>query len=66
MIELGVPFSDPMADGSTIEAASVVAIKNGVVYSDVLKYAAEARRQGPRMARGLRRWRHCTPGAMIS
>ncbi|EOD16267.1 tryptophane synthase [Emiliania huxleyi CCMP1516] len=46
VIELGVPFSDPMADGSTIEAASVVAIKNGVVYSDVLKYAAEARRQG--------------------
>ena len=46
VIELGVPFSDPMADGSVIEAASVVALKNGVVYSDVLKYAAEARRQG--------------------
>ena len=29
VIELGVPFSDPMADGSVIEAASVVAIKNG-------------------------------------
>ena len=29
VIELGVPFSDPMADGSAIEAASVVAIKNG-------------------------------------
>ena len=46
MIELGVPFSDPMADGSVIEAASVVALKNGVLYSDVLKYASEARRQG--------------------
>ena len=46
VIELGVPFSDPMADGSVIEAASVVALKNGVVYSDVLKYAAEARKQG--------------------
>jgi len=46
VIELGVPFSDPMADGSVIEAASVVALKNGVIYSDVLKYAAEARRQG--------------------
>jgi len=46
VIELGVPFSDPMADGSVIEAASVVALKNGVVYSDVLKYASEARRQG--------------------
>ena len=31
VIELGVPFSDPMADGSAIEAASVVAIKNGAV-----------------------------------
>ena len=29
VIELGVPFSDPMADGSEIEAAGVVAIKNG-------------------------------------
>ena len=46
VIELGVPFSDPMADGSVIEAASVVAIKNGVVYSDCLKYVAEARKQG--------------------
>ena len=46
VIELGVPFSDPMADGSVIEAASVVALKNGVLYSDVLKYASEARRQG--------------------
>ena len=46
VIELGVPFSDPMADGSIIEAASVVALKNGVQYSDVLKYAAEARKQG--------------------
>jgi tryptophan synthase len=46
VIELGVPFSDPMADGSVIEAASVVALKNGVVYDDVLKYVAEARKQG--------------------
>jgi len=46
VIELGVPFSDPMADGSVIEAASVVALKNGVVYSDVLQYCADARAQG--------------------
>ena len=46
VIELGVPFSDPMADGSVIEAASVVAIKNGIVYDDVLRYAKEARAQG--------------------
>ena len=46
VIELGVPFSDPMADGSVIEAASVVALKNGVQYDDVLKYCKEARAKG--------------------
>eukprot|EP00933_Yihiella_yeosuensis_P061414 TRINITY_DN64213_c0_g1_i1.p1 TRINITY_DN64213_c0_g1~~TRINITY_DN64213_c0_g1_i1.p1 ORF type:complete len:741 (+),score=175.39 TRINITY_DN64213_c0_g1_i1:74-2296(+) len=46
VIELGVPFSDPMADGSAIEAASVVAIKNGTIYSDVIAYAKEAREKG--------------------
>lgn len=46
VIELGVPFSDPMADGSVIEAASVVALKNGVQYDDVLKYCREARAKG--------------------
>jgi len=46
VIELGVPFSDPMADGSVIEAASVVALKNGTIYSDVLAFAKEAREKG--------------------
>jgi tryptophan synthase alpha subunit len=46
VIELGVPFSDPMADGSAIEAASVVAIKNGTTYSDVIGFAKEARKRG--------------------
>jgi len=46
VIELGVPFSDPMADGSAIEAASVVAIKNGTLYSDVIRFAREARAKG--------------------
>ncbi|CAJ1454324.1 unnamed protein product [Effrenium voratum] len=46
IIELGVPFSDPMADGSAIEAASVVAIKNGTIYSDVIAFAREARAKG--------------------
>eukprot|EP00658_Telonema_sp_P-2_P018566 TRINITY_DN17282_c0_g1_i11.p1 TRINITY_DN17282_c0_g1~~TRINITY_DN17282_c0_g1_i11.p1 ORF type:complete len:714 (-),score=190.99 TRINITY_DN17282_c0_g1_i11:31-2172(-) len=46
IIELGVPFSDPMADGSAIEAAGVVAIQNGTLYSDVIRYAREARAAG--------------------
>jgi len=46
VIELGVPFSDPMADGNVIEAASVVAIQNGTIYSDCLAMAKEARAKG--------------------
>ena len=30
MIELGIPFSDPLADGATIQHASEVALRNGV------------------------------------
>jgi tryptophan synthase alpha chain len=36
IIELGVPFSDPMADGPTIQASSQRALANGVSLSDVL------------------------------
>src|SRR5690242_16858685 len=34
-IELGVPFSDPIADGPVIQAASQRALKNGTKISDV-------------------------------
>jgi tryptophan synthase alpha chain len=44
VIELGVPFSDPVADGPVIQRASERALKNGVALSDVLKVAAEIRR----------------------
>jgi len=46
VLELGVPFSDPMADGPVIEAASGVALRNGVKFSDCLGFVAEARKQG--------------------
>ncbi|HMQ03923.1 MAG TPA: tryptophan synthase subunit alpha [Pyrinomonadaceae bacterium] len=36
IIELGVPFSDPMADGPTIQASSMRAVENGVTVSNVL------------------------------
>ena len=43
IIELGVPFSDPMADGPTIQASSQRALANGVALKDVLAMVAELR-----------------------
>jgi tryptophan synthase alpha chain len=44
VIELGVPFSDPMADGPVIQRASERALAQGVSLADVLKMVAEFRR----------------------
>lgn len=43
ILELGVPFSDPMADGPTIQRASERALKHGVGLGDVLRLVAEFR-----------------------
>ncbi len=43
VIELGVPFSDPLADGPVIQRASERALKNGVTLQDVLTLASEIR-----------------------
>jgi tryptophan synthase alpha chain len=45
VIELGVPFSDPVADGPVIQRASERALKNGVSLEDVLGLVAEIRRE---------------------
>ena len=37
MIELGVPYSDPLADGPTIQAAATRALQKGVQLEDVLE-----------------------------
>ncbi len=44
VIELGVPFSDPMADGPAIQRSSERAIKHGVGLRNVLGYVAEFRK----------------------
>ncbi len=43
VIELGVPFSDPMADGPTIQRASERALKQGVSLRTVLGFVTEFR-----------------------
>lgn len=43
IIELGVPFSDPMADGPVIQRASERALAQGVRLRDVLDYVAQFR-----------------------
>jgi tryptophan synthase alpha chain len=45
VIELGVPFSDPVADGPVIQRASERALRNRVSLEDVLKLGAEIRRE---------------------
>lgn len=45
IIELGVPFSDPVADGPVIQRASERALKNGTTLQDVLALAAEIRKR---------------------
>jgi tryptophan synthase alpha chain len=39
IIELGVPFSDPLADGPTIQTASQRALKNGVNLKEIFRMA---------------------------
>ena len=42
VIEVGVPFSDPLADGPVIQASSQVALDAGTTLSTVLEIVAEA------------------------
>lgn len=44
VLELGIPFSDPMADGPAIQRSSERAIKNGVGVRNVLSYVSEFRK----------------------
>ncbi|MDO8491208.1 MAG: tryptophan synthase subunit alpha, partial [Dehalococcoidia bacterium] len=45
IVELGIPFSDPLADGATIQAASQQALKQGVNTSICLETASNLRQR---------------------
>ncbi|MDM8520934.1 tryptophan synthase subunit alpha [Anaerolineales bacterium HSG6] len=46
LLELGVPFSDPLADGPTIQAATQKSLENGTTLKDCLDMAQELRQDG--------------------
>jgi tryptophan synthase alpha chain len=65
LIELGIPFSDPLADGPVIHSAAVEALRAGARVDDALAVAAEVARElpvvamcyaNPIYARGLERF----------
>jgi tryptophan synthase alpha chain len=45
IIELGVPFTDPMADGPTIQASSQRALDSGTKLADILEMVRDLRRE---------------------
>jgi len=49
LIELGVPYSDPLADGPVIQRASERALAQGVSILDVIALAGRARKEGVEM-----------------
>lgn len=76
MIELGVPFSDPMADGPVIQRASERALKKGVTLHSVLGLAKNLRRKSaiplvlmgyynPILQYGLRQFAHDAAAAGV-
>lgn len=44
--EIGIPFSDPIADGPTIQAATQIALENGTTVRDCLDAVRALREQG--------------------
>jgi tryptophan synthase alpha chain len=44
LIEVGIPFSDPLADGETIQHSSEIALRNGATIETILKNVSEFRR----------------------
>jgi tryptophan synthase alpha chain len=47
VIELGMPFTDPMADGSTIQQANIRSLAKGTKTADIFRIAAEFRTRHP-------------------
>ncbi len=46
LLELGVPFSDPLADGPTVQHSTQVSLENGTTVEDCLAMVRELRQRG--------------------
>ncbi|WP_059052530.1 tryptophan synthase subunit alpha [Paenibacillus senegalimassiliensis] len=46
VVELGVPYSDPLADGPVIQRASERALRHGITIASCIRTAAQARERG--------------------
>lgn len=44
LIEIGIPFSDPMADGPTIQESGTIALKNGMTLNKLFEQLADIRK----------------------
>lgn len=53
MLEVGIPFSDPVADGPVIQAAAERALRSGVRTADCLQMVAEFRRRHAAIPLGI-------------
>ena len=52
-LELGVPFTDPVADGPTIQRAHVRALAAGTSFHDCLEVVERVRRRHPQLPIGM-------------
>jgi tryptophan synthase alpha chain len=53
MLEVGIPFSDPVADGPVIQAAGVRALRAGTRTADCFRLLAQFRRRHPAVPVGI-------------
>ena len=49
MVEIGIPFSDPLADGPVIQKSSTVALKNGISLKEIFQQVKEVRKEIDKM-----------------
>jgi tryptophan synthase alpha chain len=67
MVELGIPFSDPVADGPVIQAAAARALAAGIRMRDCFELIAEFRARHPQIPVGILTYANIVeaPGAEI-